>query len=44
MKDKQVAAIIAEIEKQFGSLDGVRVKWDDGRVFVHKNGRWTVEK
>lgn len=42
MKDPQVSPIIAEISRLFG-LDGVRVTWTDGRVFVRKGGRWVKE-
>ena len=39
MKDPIVSPIIAEIARLFG-LDGVRVTWSDGRVWVNNGGRW----
>lgn len=42
MKDPIVSPIIATIGRLFG-LEGVRVTWTDGRVFVHKGGRWVKE-
>lgn len=42
MKDTTVSPIIAEIERLFG-LEGVRVTWTDGRVFVHQGGKWVKE-
>lgn len=42
MKDPIVSPIIAEISRLFG-IDGVRVTWSDGRVFVHQDGEWVKE-
>lgn len=42
MKDPVVSPIIAEISRVFG-LEGVRVTWTDGRVFVHQDGKWVKE-
>lgn len=43
-KDKRVTALIASIEKRFGSLHGTEVKWPDGRVFRCTDGKWAVVK
>lgn len=42
MKDPVISPIIAEIERLFG-IDGVRVTWTDGRVWVNKDGKWVRE-
>lgn len=42
MKHPVISPIIAEIARHFG-LEGVRVKWDDGRVFVYQDGKWREE-
>lgn len=42
MKDPVVSPIIAELGRLFG-IDGLRVTWSDGRVFVHKGGKWRLE-
>lgn len=39
MKHPTISPIIAEISRLFG-LDGVRVTWSDGRVFVNQDGKW----
>lgn len=42
MKDPIVSPVIAEIERLFGA-EGLRVTWSDGRVWVHKDGKWVRE-
>lgn len=39
-KDPEVTAFIADLAKIM-PLDGVKVRWPDGRKFIHAQGRWT---
>lgn len=42
MKHPVISPVISEIERLFG-LEGVRVTWTDGRVFVNQDGKWVKE-
>lgn len=44
MKDLEVRKYIDEIERLWGSIDGLKVHWTDGRTFIHKNGKWQLDK
>lgn len=42
MKDKQVTDFLSELKRVLGTLDGVVVKWHDGRQFINLNGKWQL--
>lgn len=42
MKDKQISDFLMDIKRVLGTLEGVIVKWDDGRDFIHLNGKWQL--
>lgn len=43
MKDLEVREYINEIEKAFGSIEGLKIHWHDGRTFVFKDGKWQLD-
>lgn len=44
MKDKQIADFLMELKRMLVTLEGVIVKWDDGRNFINLNGKWQLDK
>lgn len=43
MKVHEVRKYIEEIGRFWCSIDGLKVKWRDGRVFIHKNEKWQLD-
>lgn len=41
MKHPVVSPALEILGRAFG-LDGMRVTWHDGRVFVHRDGKWRM--
>lgn len=43
-KDTEVTQFLADLKQQIGTLEGVKVKWPDGREFIHEDSQWRVLK